>query len=461
VARSVLFEKEPVVGLSGLAGLTAPGPHDGVSRVADVVVLGAKGDGKTQLITHAIRTLDARPATGLSPDEQLQTEKILQLVLNAKRPQPEANPDKKVRHYVFRVRPEILYGGLGAFARLAVLLRAGLVGGHLAAVTLSTLIVLGALRGLRGAFDLATLTGALLALGLGALWALRGARRTFADGGDVELVFWDVAGEDVYSDRGASNYHAFLSALAARRRADRRDGSYALAPVLICNPLALGKSRSDSPYARLRMIVPTFAALHGQPDVLTVVNRSRLAAAVCDGDRPADELCAVLPVARDAVDPGDAVGGAARSAAGGATRRWCSRTATTRSPKPPARSASRPSATTPASTPRPARSRGRASRRCRRRRAPAGASRASSRRVSSSIVTPRGRARSPAMRRPASSPGSRARSGRPDSRFAPVREVAQEPAEPAATAEGTVKMYATALAAEGEEQKRGGFRSGT
>ena len=460
MARSVLFEKEPVVGLSGLAGLTAPGPHDGVSRVADVVVLGAKGDGKTQLITHAIRTLDARPATGLSPDEQLQTEKILQLVLNAKRPQPEANPDKKVRHYVFRVRPEILYGGLGAFARLAVLLRAGLVGGHLAAVTLSTLIVLGALRGLRGAFDLATLTGALLGLGLGALWALRGARRTFADGGDVELVFWDVAGEDVYSDRGASNYHAFLSALAARRRADRRDGSYALAPVLICNPLALGKSRSDSPYARLRMIVPTFAALHGQPDVLTVVNRSRLAAAVCDGDRPADELCAVLPVARDASTPG----------------------MPSEAPRDPLPVVRRQVVQSHCYDAEPE---------------AAGAVRFPTIRYDAGLDAETSEVAWPGFE--ALPAAARARWGEPgieparliEYRYAegpgaltgdaatgffawlaravwptrleiaPVREVAQEPAEPAATAEGTVKMYATALAAEGEEQKRGGFRSGT
>src|SRR5262249_2095447 len=94
VARSVLFEKEPVPGLWGLAGLTAPGSDEGVALVVDAVVLGAKGDGKTQLITHAIRTLDARPAAGLGTEEQLQNEKILGLVLNAKRPMPEANPDK-------------------------------------------------------------------------------------------------------------------------------------------------------------------------------------------------------------------------------------------------------------------------------------------------------------------------------------------------------------------------------
>lgn len=299
-ARAVLFDKEPVPGLSGLAGLTAP--RVGASHVVDVVVLGAKGDGKTQLITHAIRTLDARSPAGLSSEEQLQNEKILQLVLNAKRPLPEANPDKKVRHYVFHVRPDVIYEGLGPLARLGLLLRARLAMAYLLAVALSVPIVLGVLRVVRGALDVPVLVGGALAAVLGAAWALRHARHELGDAGDVEVVFWDVAGEDVYSDRGAGSYHSFLSALAARRRADRP--GYGLGPVLICNPMGLGRSREDSPYARLRMILPSFAALQGEPEVLVVVNRSRLASAICARGADGDELCAVLPVARDASTAG-------------------------------------------------------------------------------------------------------------------------------------------------------------
>jgi hypothetical protein len=307
--RTVLFDKEPVPGLSGLAGLTAP--QGGVSLVIDIVVLGAKGDGKTQLITHAIRTLDARAAIGLSTDELLQNEKILHLVLNAKRPLPEANPDRKVRHYVFRVRPEVIAAGLGPLARLALLTRAGLIGRYLLGALLSAALVFGALVALRGGIDVAAVVGAALSAAAGVALAGSAARRALAERGDVEVVFWDVAGEDVYSDRGAGSYHSFLSTLAERRRADRRDGSYALGPVLICNPQGLGKSPTDSPYARLRMILPTFATLHGRPDVLVVVNRSRLAAAVCDRRAVADELVAVLPVARDASIPGAGATGAA------------------------------------------------------------------------------------------------------------------------------------------------------
>jgi hypothetical protein len=457
VARSVLFDREPIAGLSGLAGLTAPGAKDGVARVVDVVVLGAKGDGKTQLITHAIRTLDARPAAGLSPEEQLQNEKILQLVLNAKRPLPEANPDKKVRHYVFRARPEVVYGGVGAPARLSLLLRAGLVGGQLAATALSTVVVLVALRMLRGGFDLATIAGTLIAAALGTLWALRGARRDFGAGGEVELVFWDVAGEDVYSDRGASGYHAFLSALVARRRADRSDGSYAFAPVLVCNPLSLGRSRSDSPYARLRMIVPTFAALHGQPDVLTVVNRSRLAAAVCGEGTAADELVAVLPVARDASQAGAAGDG----------------------PRDPLPVVRRDVVQAHCYDAEPEQ---------------AGMVRFPTIRYDAGLDAETGEREWPGF--VALPADARARWGEPaatpsrlieyryaegpgalsgdaaagffgwlarvvwPTRVAPSPSREERPAE-ATPAEGTVKMYATALAADGDEQKRGGFRSGT
>jgi hypothetical protein len=185
-----------------------------------------------------------------------------------------------------------------------LLLRARVLFVYVVLSLFSGAAVLGALRLLRGDFDLPALIGGVTAAALGALWGVAAARRDFRKGGEAEIVFWDVAGEDVYSDRGAGGYHAFLAALTSARRARRKqDGvRYAFAPILICNPLAVGKLVEDSPYARLRMIMPTFAALHQpQPDVLVVVNRWELAKVVCgDGDREADDHVAVLPVARDA-----------------------------------------------------------------------------------------------------------------------------------------------------------------
>jgi hypothetical protein len=302
--RVPLFDKEPVPGLAGLVGLSGPGPGDDVALVIDAVVLGAKGDGKTQFITHAIRTLDARGPSGLSPEEQLQNEKMVGLVLNAKRPQPEANPDRKVRHYVVRLRPDNLVAGLPVWARAALLLRAGRAGRYLVMVALALPLVLAGLRALRGELDWTAAAGVASAAMAGAAWAFAVARRDFARAGDVEVVFWDVAGEDVYSDRGAAAYHAFVAALTARRRAARARGGpsgYALAPILICNPLAVGRHADDSPYARLRMILPSFTAL-GRPhsDVLVVVNRWELAAKVCAAETEADECLAIVPIARDA-----------------------------------------------------------------------------------------------------------------------------------------------------------------
>src|SRR5262249_24250789 len=150
--------------------------------------------------------------------------------LNAKRPQPEANPDRKVRHYVTRVRPENLLDGLPRWGRVALVVRAGLATRYLALAALAMPLVLALLRAIRGDFDLGGRAGALVAAGAGGAWALHAARRDLVGLGGLEVVFWDVAGEDVYSDRGAAAYHALLGALAARRRA-RADGvRWALAP---------------------------------------------------------------------------------------------------------------------------------------------------------------------------------------------------------------------------------------
>ncbi len=63
VARSPVFASEPVGELRGLASLSDP--DDGVAAIIDLPVIGARGDGKTQFIVHAIRALHAHaPALG-------------------------------------------------------------------------------------------------------------------------------------------------------------------------------------------------------------------------------------------------------------------------------------------------------------------------------------------------------------------------------------------------------------
>jgi hypothetical protein len=298
LGRALLFDTEPVAGIAGLAGLTAPTGDDGVTAVIDAVVIGAKSDGKTQFIAHAIRTLEARAPSGLSDDEQLANAKILEVVLNAKRPQPEANPDKRVRHYVFRIDGGAMARGLGGGGRLGLALRGGASGVTLALALAGGPLVLAAVALLRGVLDQYAWAASGLAMILGALWALFLGSRELARRGDVEIVFWDVAGEDVFSDRGAAPYHALLSALTEARQ-QRGLVRHTLAPVLVCNPLAVGTLVDDSPYARLRMIMPTFAAL-GPPGtpVLSVVNRWHLAQAIA-GDGDGDDLCAVAPMARE------------------------------------------------------------------------------------------------------------------------------------------------------------------
>ena len=54
--RQALFADDPIAELRGLGTLTDP---DDVAAVIDLAVIGARGDGKTQFIVHAIRALHA------------------------------------------------------------------------------------------------------------------------------------------------------------------------------------------------------------------------------------------------------------------------------------------------------------------------------------------------------------------------------------------------------------------
>src|SRR5687768_2344197 len=120
MSRRAVFLAEQVPGIRGLSALTEPEPDEPVAAVVDVAVIGARGDGKTQFIVHAIRTLRAYgPAVG-GAEAQYHRD-IMRVVLDARAPRPEATPPGVVPHYVFRIRPAAMLGGVGAGARLGLL----------------------------------------------------------------------------------------------------------------------------------------------------------------------------------------------------------------------------------------------------------------------------------------------------------------------------------------------------
>src|SRR5262249_28236404 len=92
--RTSVFADEPVGELRGLATLTDP---DVLAGVIDLAVSGARGDGKTQFIVHAIRAMHAH-APALDGPEQLLTRDVLKLVLDPRATRPDATPPGVVPH---------------------------------------------------------------------------------------------------------------------------------------------------------------------------------------------------------------------------------------------------------------------------------------------------------------------------------------------------------------------------
>jgi len=306
LSRVAVVAREEVPGLRGLASLTEPGPElaSEVAAIVDVAVIGARGDGKTQLIVHAIRTLRAA-APDLTGAELAFNREVMALVMNARAPRPAATPPGVVPHYVFRIRAASLFDQLGLGGRASLLGRAaGLARG--AGLAMAGGAMVGAGAGvIAGATGVAA-GGAVAAAG-GALGWLR-ARDRLARAGEVEIVLWDVAGEHVYSET-AADYHAFLEALvrARRTRAAATGRGYAFAPILVCNPLGLGDHAQGSPYARLRELLPLFASLDPAARALIAINRWAVVEAVCADGADRDDRVAIATRARD----DDAAGAAA------------------------------------------------------------------------------------------------------------------------------------------------------
>lgn len=292
MARLRLFPDEPVAELRGLSSLTDP---DAAGGVIDVAVFGARGDGKTQFIVHAIRTLRAHAPT-LGDAERGLNREVLRVVMDPRAPRPEATPPGFVPHYTFRVRPGSLLARLRWLGALRLLWRASS-----AAVTLGGVAFVAALAALASLGSAPSAAVAALGLGLFATAGASGwlASRKLRQAEELEVAFWDIAGEHVYS-ASAADYYSLLAALIEKRkqRATELGRTYAFAPVLLCNPIALGTKSAGSPFERLRQLLPLFAAIDDQGGrALIAVNRWSVVDPICARGALRDEIVAVTALA--------------------------------------------------------------------------------------------------------------------------------------------------------------------
>jgi hypothetical protein len=292
--RTPLFADEPVADLRGLAALTDP--DERVCAVIDLAVMGARGDGKTRFIVHAIRALHGR-APALAGAEQDLDRQIMRLVLDPRAPRPDATPPGVVPHFTFRVSATRLFDCLSLRGALGLAVRLARVG------WLVALAVLLACCGIAIGFARELAPGVVVGASGAAVAAIAAlvARARVERAGEIELAFWDVAGEQLFSP-GAADYHALLGRLvdARRRRAAAVGRAYAFAPVLVCNPLALGTLDDTSPYARLRALLPVFAAIdRDAARALVAINRWSVVDPICARGAPRDEVVTVSARARD------------------------------------------------------------------------------------------------------------------------------------------------------------------
>src|SRR5262249_25679252 len=190
--RTRLFSDEPVAELRGLATLTDP--DEDVVAVIDIPVIGARGDGKTQFIVHAIRALRAH-APALAGAEQGLNRDVLRVVLDPRAPRPDATAPGVVPHFTFRVRTAGLLGRVGMGGALRLIRRAARA---MSPIVVGLLLVI---AGIAVAATRAPAAGLVMCGGGAMLAGIGGlvARRRLGQLGDVEIAFWDVAGEHVYS----------------------------------------------------------------------------------------------------------------------------------------------------------------------------------------------------------------------------------------------------------------------
>jgi hypothetical protein len=217
-------------------------------------------------------------------------------VLDPRAPRPDATPPGVVPHFTFRARASVLFEQLGWLASLSLARQLARVGGMIALACLLAGAAVACAVTRQSAVAALTGGGAALIAAIAVLVA----RSRIARAGEIEIAFWDVAGEHVYGD-GAADYHALLGRLvdARRQRAESLGRAYAFAPVLICNPLALGTFDEGSPYARMRAVLPLFAALDRDASrALIAVNRWSVVDPICARGALRDEVVTVTTHAR-------------------------------------------------------------------------------------------------------------------------------------------------------------------
>jgi hypothetical protein len=230
----------------------------------------------------------------------------MKLVLDPRATRPDATPPGVVPHFTFRMRTAGLFDRLSWLGAIRVASRA--TGIATALVAAIALVVLGVVTGMKLGAGPGVIVGAsgLLVGGLAALVSRRRIART----ADVEVAFWDVAGEQVYSAAAADYYHLLAHlASARRRRAEALGRAYAFAPILICNPVSLGTTDEGSPYERMRQLLPLFAALdQTAARAMIAINRWAVVDPICARGALRDEVVSVSSSGRgEAASPARAV----------------------------------------------------------------------------------------------------------------------------------------------------------
>lgn len=286
-----MFPTDPGGVASAAASLTDPG--DEVAAVVDLAVIGCRGDGKTQFILNAIRTLDAYAAPGLADVERENSQRIHRIALDARAPSLDATAPGARPHYIYRVEPGALFGQLETWERVALLARTARLWLHVA-LALGNAVLVGAALWLLGKSpQLAVGAGVGLAVVMTIVSVALSIRR-FRAAGEIEVVFWDVAGEDAL--RGG-DYHELLRTIVERRREE--DRPYGFAPVLVCNPLSLERHEDGGSYVRLKKVLPLYASLdRADRRALVVITRANLVEEICADGSDEDERVAVRSLAR-------------------------------------------------------------------------------------------------------------------------------------------------------------------
>ena len=287
-----------------LASLTQPPASAPVGAVIDLALLGARAAGKTQLLYLLLRTLRAR-APELDGEEDAQQRALVAAALGGPPPPATAGP----AHAIVSLPVSSLLDEVGPGGRAACYWRTGLARSVVLSVV-AGVAVLAALvlwRERMGALGV-LLALAFVAAGAGFGWVA--ARSRWLDLGEIEIALWDPArwpgtgtirlhavpppGESAPEPEpppGPAELHPVYSQLVRERR--RRGAPWrrhAFAPILVVNPIDLGRDPELGDVGRLRRLLPVFAALGGgDARALIAISRWSAVEAVCrpDSDRRA------------------------------------------------------------------------------------------------------------------------------------------------------------------------------